>query len=76
KDGYPLPNPQETLAIYEEDQSWFLEIDEFAKCILENKPVVIGSSLDAYKVMELIQRIYQADSEWVRHLDTQGGLIR
>jgi len=71
--GYPLPNPHETLAIYEEDKSWYLEVDDFVRCILEDKPVGIGSSEDAYKVMELVQRIYQADKEWVHHLSTQRG---
>ncbi len=61
--GYPLPNPQETLTIYEEDKSWYLEVDDFVRCILEDKPVELGSSQDAYKVMELIQKIYRADKD-------------
>jgi len=61
--GYPLPNPQETLTIYEEDNSWYLEVDDFVGCVLEDKPVGLGSSEDAYKVMELIQRIYRADED-------------
>ncbi|MCK5639708.1 MAG: Gfo/Idh/MocA family oxidoreductase [Gammaproteobacteria bacterium] len=72
-DGYPLPNPHETLTLYEEDKSWYLEVDDFIRSILEDKPVDVGSSQDAYKVMELVQRIYRADKEWVRHLDRRGG---
>lgn len=60
-DGYPQPNPQETLTLYEEDKSWSLEVDDFVRCILEDRPVEVGSSQDAYKVMELIQKIYRAD---------------
>ena len=67
-EGYPLPNPQETLTIYEEDKSWYLEVDDFIRCILEDKPVVVGSSQDAYTVMELVQSIYRADTEWENHL--------
>lgn len=66
-DGYPLPNPQETLTTYEEDKSWYLEIDDFVRCILEDKPVMVGSSQEAYKVMELVQKIYRADTEWESH---------
>lgn len=72
-DRNPLPNPLETLTIYEEDKSWYLEVDDFARCIREDKPVTVGSSQDAYKVMELIQRIYQADIEWGRYLNSRGG---
>ena len=61
--GYPLPNPQETLTLYEEDKSWYLEVDDFVRYILEDKPVELGSSQDAYKVMELIQKIYEADKD-------------
>ncbi len=74
-DGYPLPNPQETLTIYEGDKSWYLEVDEFVRCILEDKPVEVGSSHDAYKVMELVQRIYNADEAWVRYLSERGGPV-
>ncbi len=61
--GYPLPNPQETLTLYEEDKSWYLEVDDFVRCIREDKRVELGSSQDAYKVMELIQKIYRADKD-------------
>ena len=64
QDGYPLPNPQETLTLYSEEKSWYLEIDDFVQCILEDKPVEIGSSQDAYKSMELVQKIYTADKDW------------
>ena len=67
QDGYPLPNPQETLTLYSEDKSWYLEVDEFVRCILEDKPVEIGSSQDACKVMSLVQKIYSADRDWAYH---------
>ena len=75
-DGYPLPNPQETLTIYEEDKSWYLEVDDFVWCIMEDKPVDIGSSQDAYKVMELVQKLYRADKDWVNYLNNRGGSLK
>jgi len=47
-----------------DDNSWKREIDEFANLIVKKKPVINGSSADAYKVMELIQKIYYADKKW------------
>jgi predicted dehydrogenase len=76
RDGYPLPNPQETLTLYEDDRSWQLEVDDFARHITEDTPVAIGSSRDAYKVMELVQKIYRADTDWAQHLDKQRGIVK
>lgn len=75
-DKYPLPNPQETLTLYEEDKSWYLEVDDFVRRILEDKPVAVGSSQDAYKAMELVQRIYQADKDGYAILNKRGELIK
>jgi len=47
-----------------EDNSWEDEIDEFADIIINDKPVVQGSSYDALKVMELVYKIYNADKNW------------
>ena len=47
-----------------EDNSWEDEIDEFADIIINDKPVVQGSSYDALKVMELVYKIYNADDSW------------
>ena len=63
-EGYPLPNPSETITYYNDDQSWALEVDEFVQCILEDRPVVVGSSADALAVMELVRRIYAQDDKW------------
>lgn len=64
REGYPLPNPEETITYYDDDQSWQLEVNEFARCILEDQPIVVGSSVDAYRAMELVQRVYAADEQW------------
>ncbi len=76
RDGYPLPNPHETLTLYEDDKSWQMEIDDFARHIIEDTPVAIGSSRDAYKVMEMVQRIYRADNEWAGYLNKQRGIVK
>jgi predicted dehydrogenase len=47
-----------------EDNSWKDEIAEFADLIINNKPVLQGSSYDALKVMELVHQIYEADDKW------------
>ncbi|MEK7388061.1 MAG: Gfo/Idh/MocA family oxidoreductase [Elusimicrobiota bacterium] len=57
-------DPRETTTRYNEDNSWRDEIHEFADCVLQNKKVLHGHSLDAFKTMELIYRIYCADPSW------------
>lgn len=49
---------------YLEDNSWKDEIYEFANCVLNNTPVVEGSSADALATMKLVYDIYNADQEW------------
>ena len=44
---------------FKKDLSWKLEIDEFADIILKNKKVEIGSSHDALKVMQMVEKIYK-----------------
>lgn len=51
---------------YLEDNSWRDEIYEFADCVLNNKPVVEGSSADALATMKLVYMIYNADSDWAK----------
>lgn len=52
--------------LYLEDTSWSDEIQEFVDLIVNDKPVVNGSSLDALNVMKLVYRIYCADSDWAK----------
>lgn len=61
QDKYPLPNPQENMTYYDNDNSWAEEINEFVECILLNKPVTNGGIDDAVKTMELVQKIYAND---------------
>jgi predicted dehydrogenase len=57
-------DPREQLTRYNHDPSWEEEINRFAECILMDKPVGSGSSLDALNTMKLVYKIYYADSKW------------
>lgn len=54
-----IGNPEEEVTYFDRDLSWNLEVEEFIKCIDQNKKVTIGSSEDALKVMEIIERAYR-----------------
>ena len=64
-EAYSVGNPQENVIYFNEDKSWDREIDDFVDCILNDKKVIVGSSNDAMKVMELVYRIYKADPCWI-----------
>ncbi len=53
-----LGNPSEEVTYFDRDLSWDLEVEEFVKCIEENRKVTLSSSADALKVMEIIERAY------------------
>lgn len=57
-------DPKEQITRYNHDPSWDDEIASFANCILQDRPVVSGSSDDALQTMKLVYRIYYADSRW------------
>ena len=57
-------DPSEQVTFYNRDPSWEEEVDAFAASILENKPVLSGTSDDALKAMKLVFNIYYADVAW------------
>jgi predicted dehydrogenase len=57
-------DPHEVTTRYNQDNSWRDEIADFAANIVEDKPVVDGSSAEALKTMQLVYRIYCADPAW------------
>ena len=59
-----IGDPKEQTTRYNEDHSWRREIEEFADAVLNDAPVVNGSSADALATMDLVYRIYCADPEW------------
>jgi predicted dehydrogenase len=53
-----LGRPREETIFFDADDSWRLENEEFYDCIIGKKEHLMGSSKDALKVMQLIERIY------------------
>ena len=64
-----LGDPMEQITRYNKDPSWSAEIDEFIKCIIEDKVVINGTSDDALQTMKLVYEIYYADSSWREKYD-------
>ncbi len=57
-------DPREVTTAYSVDTSWADEIEEFAASVLNDVPVLNGSSEEALKTMQHVYRIYQADPSW------------
>ena len=64
RDESDVGTAREEVIRYIEDNSWRLEIEEFADAILNGRPVQHGSSADALATMKLVYSIYWADPEW------------
>jgi predicted dehydrogenase len=71
-DGYPVPNPQESIDYYDQDRSWQVEVEDFVRCIQHDQPVQQGNAKDALNAMELVHRIYSQDPQWSSPLDLVG----
>lgn len=52
-------NPREETTYYDVDPSWDTEVAHFVESIRQGKPVEQGTSLDALRVMEIVDRVYQ-----------------
>jgi len=63
--SFAVGNPKEEVAYFNQDRSWELEVREFVECIKNDKKVTVGSSEDALKAMELVHKIYSADTKWI-----------
>ena len=57
-------DPKEQTTRYNHDPSWADEIAEFAEAVRGGRPILNGSSLEAFKTMEMVYRIYCADPAW------------
>ena len=68
--GYPLPNPEETVSYYEDDRSWDKEMAEFLGAVRDDKPISIGTIDQAIAAMKAVHSIYAADPSW----NAPGGL--
>lgn len=58
--------PPEIVSTYIHDNSWRDEIREFASAIIDNTPIVMGTSRDAYATLRLVYDIYEADPVWAK----------
>ena len=47
-----------------QDNSWKDEIFEFADAVINNTPIISGTSKDALETMKLVYKIYYNDSKW------------
>lgn len=52
-------NPREETTYYDADPSWDIEVAHFVDCIRQNAPIEKGTSLDALRVMEIVDRVYR-----------------
>lgn len=53
-----LGRPREETVLFDTDDSWQLEVDDFVDAIRQNRPIASGHSHDALRVMELIEEAY------------------
>ena len=58
-DDVAIGNPREESVYFDKDLSWDLQLKELVKCIKNDLPVTESSSLDALRVMELIDAVYR-----------------
>ncbi len=54
-----IGNPSEETIYFDNDKSWGLELNQFVDCIVNDEPVMVSNSSDAYNVMELVHLCYQ-----------------
>jgi predicted dehydrogenase len=63
-ESFALGNPSEEVIYFDRDLSWNLEVEAWLDCILQNKPISNSSSLDALRVMEIIDKVYKDDGSF------------
>jgi len=54
-----LGNPREEMTYYDADPSWDLQVRHFVDCIRQGTPVEDSTSIDALRVMEIVERVYR-----------------
>lgn len=54
-----IGNPSEEITYFDRDLSWEIEVDKIVAAIQKNMPVEESTSLDAYKVMEIVEAAYR-----------------
>jgi len=56
---FAFGKPREERIFFDTDDSWNLELKEFVEAIEGNKQIEFGQSVDALRVMRLIEKIYE-----------------
>ena len=56
---YAVGNPSEEITYFDRDSSWEIEIQNMVDCIQGDTPVEKSSSIDAYKVMNIVDKAYR-----------------
>lgn len=54
-----LGNPREEMTYYDADPSWDVQVGHFVECIREGRPVADSTSIDALRVMEIVEGVYR-----------------
>ena len=68
-------DPKQILINYNNDPSWQKEIETFIGYIVDNSPVVEGSSEDSLKTMQLVYKIYYGDETWRQKYNIEDPII-
>ncbi len=61
--GFTQGKPREEIIYFDTDPSWELEVAEFVECVLEDKPIVEGTSVQALSAMKMVYAIYAGDGK-------------
>jgi predicted dehydrogenase len=56
---FAMGKPKESTTWFENDDSWKLEVDEFVDAIIGKSNIKNGTSEDAIKTLELVEKIYE-----------------
>lgn len=56
---FAMGKPRETVTWFENDDSWQLEVEEFADAIMCTRHVENGTSSDAFETLRLVEKIYK-----------------
>ena len=55
---FAMGKPAESTTWFENDDSWKFELEEFVQAIKHKQQITHGTSFDAHKVLDLVERIY------------------
>ena len=54
-----MGNPREEVVYFDQDLSWELQVRDLVQCINKDLPVSDSSTIDALRVMEIIDSVYK-----------------